>query len=103
MFKRVVTSALIFGAAALAPPANAQQHTKCLDRDTMVQILETRYNETLSSVGLQGSSQLLEIWRSEASGSFTVLITNPEGTSCIVASGQNWLTFESIEKVGIAS
>ncbi len=103
MFKRLVTSALVFGAAALAPPANAQQLTNCQDRDAMVQMLETRYNESLSNVGLQGSSQLLEIWRSETSGSFTVLITNPEGTSCIVASGQNWLTFKNLEKVGIAS
>jgi len=104
MFKRIVSAALIFGAAALAPPAHAQSRTNCLDREKMVQSLETRYNESLKSIGMQSPTQLLEIWSSEDSGTFTVLITSADGTSCVVAFGQNWQAVEVENvKAGTAS
>ncbi len=67
----------------------------------MVQILETRYNESLDSAGLQSPQLMLEIWSSDESGSFTVLITKPDGKSCVVASGQNWHSFDQPAKAGI--
>jgi len=90
MFKRTITAALIFGAAALAPPAFGQSRVACMNRDALTETLTTRYSESLTGGGLQNPSQLLEIWSSPETGSFTVFITRPDGTSCVVASGQNW-------------
>ena len=44
----------------------------CLDREMLIQKLETRYNESLNGAGLQGPKSILEIWSSEDSGSFTI-------------------------------
>ena len=101
MFKRLFTAALVFGAAALAPPAYAQDKITCLERDALVQTLETRYHETLQGAGLQGPQLLLEIWSSDDTGSFTVIVTTPSGKSCVVASGQNWHNVRSVPKVGV--
>lgn len=91
MFKRTITSALIFGAAAIAPPSFAHaQSAQCMPRDALVERLQSKYGESLNGGGLQSSSQLLEVWSSEKSGSFTVFITQPNGLSCVVATGQNW-------------
>jgi len=93
MFKRLCSSAIIFGAAALAPPlaAPAQaQGVACLPREALVERLEGRYKESPAGGGLQNSQQLLEVWASGETGSFTVFVTRPDGVSCIVATGRHW-------------
>ena len=102
MFKRIAVSALVFGAVALAPPAFAQSAPNCQNRDRLVQILENRYHESLDSVGLQSPKLLLEIWSAKDTGSFTVLITKPNGVSCIVATGNNWQKIDAAVKEGVA-
>lgn len=102
MFKRAFTSALVFGLAAMAPPANAQQQPVCQDRDDLVMTLESRYQEMLHGAGMQTPQQLLEIWNSDESGSFTIIITRPDGKSCIVATGRNWHAFEEMRMPGVA-
>lgn len=89
MFKRLFSAAIVFGAAALAPPAWAQM-TTCLPRETLVEGLEANHGERLTGGGLQNSRQVIEIWSSDDSGSFTVFVTNAGGLSCIIASGVNW-------------
>lgn len=101
MFKRLFTAALVFGAAALAPPAYAQGKFVCLDREDLVQALEGRYQEALHGAGLQDPQTLLEIWTSGTSGSFTVIVTNANGKSCVVAFGENWVSVDPKSTAGI--
>ena len=51
MFKRLISSALIFGAAALAPPVLAQS-AACFPRDALIQSLKTTHGEHLTGGGL---------------------------------------------------
>ena len=89
MFKRLFSSALIFGAAALAPPVVAQSAT-CFPRDALIQSLKTNHGEHLTGGGLHSATQLVELWSSDQTGSFTVFVTRADGIACIVATGQNW-------------
>lgn len=89
MFKRLFSAALVFGAAALAPPALAQS-SACMPRDTLVQKLEVTYGERLTGGGLKNALQVIELWSSDESGSFTVFVTRADGLACIIAAGQNW-------------
>ena len=100
MFKRLISAALVFGAAALAPPADAQG-VRCLPRDALIETLEENYGETLTGGGLQTPQQLLEVWSSQKTGSFTVFMTRPDGLSCVVATGKNWNSYTVILKDGI--
>jgi len=103
MFKRLCSTAMIFGAAALAPPPPAQaQATICLPRDALVERLADRYKEQPTGGGLQSSQRLLEVWASEETGSFTVFVTRPDGVSCIMATGQNWVGAASAQAEGVA-
>lgn len=90
MFKRLCSTALIFGAAALAPPSAYAQVMPCLPRADLVERLEGRYDERLVGGGLQSPQQLLEVWASDQTGSFTVFVTRPSGKSCVIATGQHW-------------
>ncbi|MEO1139869.1 MAG: hypothetical protein AAFW87_10475 [Pseudomonadota bacterium] len=104
MFKRIVTAALVFGAAAIGPPTLAQAQTRqCMPRDALVDRLQSQYGERPSGGGLQSPQQLLEVWSSQTSGSFTVFITQPNGMSCVVATGLNWTSTTAPSIDGVAS
>jgi hypothetical protein len=90
MFKRLLALSLTFGMAALAPPAFA---SNCAQRATVIERLETKYSEKLTVGGLQKNrtaQSVMEIWASDETGTFTVLLTNPNGISCIVAAGTDF-------------
>ena len=81
-------------AAALAGswtlPATAQQQTlSCANRDAMVKVLTRRYHEAPRAVGLANPSAMIEIFTSKA-GTWTILLTQPDGASCIVSAGDDW-------------
>ena len=88
MFKRTIISAL--AVAAVTIPTAAQAQKNCAPRDAVVEKLQEKYAESFIGGGLQNSDTLVEIWTSEKSGSFTILVTQASGISCIVSTGQNW-------------
>jgi hypothetical protein len=90
MFKRLLGLSLTFGMAATAPPALA---ANCGDRETVIQQLQSKYNETLTVGGLHNSvpmKTMVEIWSSEKTGTFTVLMTHAQGMTCIMAAGTDF-------------
>lgn len=101
MFKRTVTAALIFGTLALAPPVQAR--TLCAQRTVIVEKLKNGFHESYQGAGLQNATSLVEIWSSDETGSWTMLLSKADGTSCIIASGMNWLFDQGPEVAGVAS
>ncbi|AYE87421.1 hypothetical protein [Sulfitobacter sp. D7] len=90
MYKRILTAALLFGMACTGPPAWAQA-LACAPRAALAAQLETDYGEILSARGLQNPDALLEVFASQKSGSFTMLISRPDGISCILSTGTHWM------------
>lgn len=73
--------------SAFAVPAGAQ--TACGKRADIVKMLTGKYKEVPRALAIAGQSNLLEVYAS-ATGSWTILITQPRGATCIVAAGQSW-------------
>lgn len=97
-------AALTAGFTTLCVPVAAQaQGTKCLPRAVLIKNLESKYNERMSGGGLQNATQLLEVWTSPKSGSFTVFITRADGVACIMATGQNWMAGTQTVAEGVKS
>lgn len=61
----------------------------CGTRTAFVQRLKERYSEQPISIGLATNGVVIEVFAA-SSGSFTILVTRPEGVSCLVASGEGW-------------
>ena len=74
--------------AATAAPAAAQGN--CAPRDVIVERLAGGYGEVFSGGGLQSDEAIYEVWTSEADGTWTILLTRSDGTSCIMAAGTDW-------------
>ena len=99
MFKRLLGVSLLFGMAATAPPALA---ASCGDREAMTQKLESGYSERLTAGGLQKSrseATVIEVWSSDETGTFTVLVTHANGISCVVATGSAFFQVQEEKKV----
>ncbi len=90
MYKRIMTtSVLILGMAAVGPP-EAQAQMACGTRDSVVAKLGEKYGEIRRGGGLAGPTAIFEIWASEATGTWTILKTSPDGMACIMAVGDGW-------------
>ncbi len=90
MFKRLLSVCMIFGMAATAPPAAAGT---CTERSKLIERLSEKYAENLTAGGIRSGRKgnaLFEIWSSEETGTFTLLVTYPNGVSCVVAAGTDF-------------
>ncbi len=88
MFRRILTTAIVFGMAATAPPAMAQ--TVCGPRDHIVSKLDAQFMEQMIGGGLVTPTSVVEIWTSPDAGTWTMLVTNANGKSCVLTSGTDW-------------
>lgn len=79
-------------ALALMIPAAAPAADTCAPRDVVLQRLATTYGETRQSIGLGANNQMVEIFASRETGSWTITVTRPGGITCLVASGQAFET-----------
>jgi hypothetical protein len=77
--------------AALGGPAGAQ--LVCGERKSIVAQLERKYGETRRSIGVQDGRGLVEVYASDKTGTWTILVTNTDGKSCLMAAGEG---FESL-------
>lgn len=75
----------------MAVPALAQESTLCVKRSDFIRHLDKTYHETPVAMGVTSSGRMLEVTASE-DGSWTIIVTMPNGVTCGVASGENWET-----------
>jgi hypothetical protein len=90
MKRHITLAALISSILAGATSAYA---ANCAKREMVVDRLQDKYSEQLTAGGLQASrtaTAVVEVWTSAETGTFTVILTNAHGVSCIVASGTDW-------------
>lgn len=90
MFHRSLVWTLLGGAlvaTTAALPAVAQ--TSCGSRDQLVKVLSDQFKEQPVSIGLARPGQVMEVFASP-SGSWSMVVTMPNGTSCLIAAGENW-------------
>ena len=85
--------ALSLGFAGLIFATQAALAAQCAPREQVVAGLATGFDEVRRGAGLtaapDGRAQVVEIFTS-ASGSWTIVVTRPDGQTCLVASGQAW-------------
>ena len=85
--------ALSLGFAGLIFATQAALAAQCAPREQVVAGLATGFDEVRRGAGLtaapDGRAQVVEIFTA-ASGSWTIVVTRPDGQTCLVASGQAW-------------
>lgn len=75
--------------AICTAPLYAFAQDTCGARGDIVKMLAEKYREEPRALAISSHTNLLEVFTSR-SGNWTILITKPKGSSCIVAAGQSW-------------
>ena len=71
-------------ACILAAPVYGQ--STCADRDGMTTALAATYGEQQRMVAVNGSS-VIEFWGNEDASTWTLIVTYPDGVSCVLGAG----------------
>lgn len=78
-----VAAVVLAGAAVAAP-------VYCGPRKAVLMKLANNLRQQPSSVALTNDGQLLEVVKSDTDLAWAILVTSPQGLSCIIAEGDNW-------------
>ncbi len=80
-------AAILLGAGALKAQ---DQGENCAPHASVVMQLAEKYGEMRQSIGLAQNNQLVEVFASLQTGSWTIIVTRPTGIACMVAAGENF-------------
>lgn len=86
----------------LGNPAAAQQPA-CTKRADVISHLGKKYKEVPSSIGLANNGGVIEVLSSKKGSTWTIIITMPNGTSCMIAAGENWQSVPQVAQVDPAT
>jgi len=92
--------ALSVAVAALFLSTAAKAQTNCADRAMVVERLGSKYGESRRSVGVAANNSVVEMYAHDGTGSWSIVVTMPDGRSCLVASG---MSYETLAEVAPAS
>ena len=83
------------GAAGLAlsvvcaGASQAAARSVCMMHDDIENLLE-KHKEAQVAIGLASNGSLIEVFSTVDGGSWSIVMTDPRGKSCVVAVGKDW-------------
>ena len=86
----------VFGAVAVAlgllmnVSTTAKAQVACTTHDELTMQLDKKFAERPKGLGIAGNGGLVELFSSSDGTTWTVVITSPNGRSCVVMSGEAW-------------
>ncbi|WP_282609430.1 hypothetical protein [Pelagibius sp. Alg239-R121] len=95
MWKSVTLGlSLAIATTIAATPALAQ--SQCDSRDKILATLAKKYSEAPVAVGLTSKGGLVEVLSTGDGNTWTIIMSTPDGKSCLVAAGEGWREKEAV-------
>jgi hypothetical protein len=82
-------TSLLTAMALMAATSPAAAQSVCGTRDTLLKQLSKEYQEAPVGVGLASNGAVVELLTS-AGGTWTLMVTRPNGTTCLIGTGEAW-------------
>ena len=81
---------LALGLLALGANQTFAQSNNCAPRPVVLERLADGFGETRQSIGLGANGQVVEVFASTETGTWSITVTLTNGLTCLVASGQSY-------------
>lgn len=89
--KIIAASIMLMATTPLAgATAASMQGNNCGTRATVLDYLSTKYSEKPIAMGVAANGSLIEVLSSKKGSTFTIIVTVPDGKTCMVAAGEGW-------------
>ncbi len=62
----------------------------CAPRASVLGQLAAKYNEAPIAIGVTSQGGLVEVLTTPDGRTWTIIVSSPDGMSCLVASGEGW-------------
>ena len=92
----MLKTALCSAAALLIPATAMAAPMACSPRQDVLSQLADKFKEAPVAVGLANNGGLLEVLTAGDGATWTIIITMPNGVSCLVAAGESWQDHEPV-------
>ena len=84
-----------FAVAALLGPLGAHAQTQsetllCDRRANIIGSLAEKYREAPVAIGVTSTGSIVEVLTTGDGTTWTIIVSNPNGTSCLIAAGEGW-------------
>jgi hypothetical protein len=92
MLKRAAAICTLALSLMSSPVGIAEEPAKstCESRAAVLDFLSSRYSEAPVAMGMAKDGGLVEILTSGPGSTFTIIVTTPNGQTCMVAAGDSW-------------
>ncbi len=64
----------------------------------MIRLLSKKYQEAPVASGITNQGSLVEVLTDARGGTWTIIITSPQGMSCLVFSGESWRGLQQVAR-----
>jgi hypothetical protein len=88
--KLIMYSTALLALAVFLVSSAAVAQVSCGQRDKIVEWLAVEYKEAPIATGVSSKGSLIEVLSTHDGDTWTVIVTSPDGNSCMIASGQGW-------------
>ncbi len=87
---------LVLGATLVLASSFAFAAPQCNSRGQVLELLSETYSEAPVAVGVTNNGGLVEVLSTGDGNTWSIIITSPQGMSCLVAAGEGWRLIERI-------
>ena len=90
---------IALGGALLVATTTAAQAQPCNTRDEVMTMLGNRYQEAPVARGVTSNGKMIEVLKSSQAAdqdTWTIVITSPNGLTCLVAAGEGLRFLEAL-------
>lgn len=83
-------------AVGVAPAPAESAPRPCDKRERVLDLLAERYQEAPVAVGVTTGGGLVEVLTEPDGQTWTIIVTSPQGVSCLVLSGEGWRPLQQV-------
>lgn len=95
----ILALAIVALLGARAEPAAGQTRPSCNWRDRVIEQLGKKYGEQPIAYGVSNAGDLVELLATKDRDTWTIIVTEPNGRSCMVGAGEGWRPVPSREEI----
>ena len=81
---------------AIVSTSVATAQPQCDQRDSVLEVLQQKYKESPVAIGVTHNGGLVEVLSTGNGTTWSIIVTTPQGMSCLVAAGEGWRAMEQI-------
>lgn len=95
--KRLFAGLVLSVVAGSSIAEAAQPNHSCTDRNSALSHLSKKFREEPVAIGLASNGGVVEVLTNNAGTTWSIIITMPDGTACMVAAGEHWEPVQPIK------